>query len=50
MGLQEHTVTPVRVYELAKEFGMDSKTVMTELKSIGVFLHTASSTVDHRRV
>ena len=37
-----------RVYELAKEFGVDSKTVLERLKSMGEFVKSASSTVEAR--
>ena len=36
----------VRVYELAKEFGVESKTVMRELQNMGEFVRSASSTVE----
>lgn len=35
-----------RVYELAKEFGVDSKTVLEKLKDMGEFVKSASSTVE----
>lgn len=35
-----------RVYELAKEFGVDSKTVLERLKTMGEFVKSASSTVE----
>ncbi|SCC79726.1 translation initiation factor IF-2 [Bifidobacterium commune] len=35
-----------RVYELAKEFGVDSKTVLQQLKDMGEFVKSASSTVE----
>lgn len=35
-----------RVYELAKEFGVDSKTVLERLKNMGEFVKSASSTVE----
>ncbi len=35
-----------RVHELAKELGMDSKTVLTWLKENGEFVKSASSTVE----
>lgn len=35
-----------RVYELAKKFGVDSKTVLEKLKEIGEFVKSASSTVE----
>ncbi|MGD0560713.1 MAG: translation initiation factor IF-2 [Streptosporangiaceae bacterium] len=36
----------VRVYELAKEFGVESKVVMTKLQEMGEFVRSASSTVE----
>ena len=36
----------VRVYELAKELGVESKTVLTMLKDMGEFVRSASSTVE----
>lgn len=35
-----------RVYELAKEFGVSSKTVLNKLKDMGEFVKSASSTVE----
>lgn len=35
-----------RVYELAKEFGVDSKAVLQKLKDMGEFVKSASSTVE----
>ncbi len=35
-----------RVYELAKQFGVDSKTVLEKLKDMGEFVKSASSTVE----
>lgn len=35
-----------RVYELAKKFGVDSKTVLDKLKDMGEFVKSASSTVE----
>src|ERR687885_130729 len=35
-----------RVHELAKEFGVDSKTVLAKLKEMGEFVKSASSTVE----
>ncbi|HYO37370.1 MAG TPA: translation initiation factor IF-2 N-terminal domain-containing protein, partial [Geodermatophilus sp.] len=35
-----------RVHELAKEFGVDSKTVLATLKQQGEFVKSASSTVE----
>jgi Translation initiation factor IF-2, N-terminal region len=39
-------VPKVRVYELAKEFGVESKVVMDQLKEMGQFVRSASSTVE----
>ena len=36
----------VRVYELAKEFGVESKVVMAKLQELGEFVRSASSTVE----
>ena len=36
----------VRVYELAKEFGVESKAVMDQLKDMGEFVRSASSTIE----
>ena len=36
----------VRVYELAKELGVESKIVLTMLKDMGEFVRSASSTVE----
>ena len=36
----------VRVYELAKELGVESKTVMAKLNELGEFVRSASSTVE----
>ncbi|HZC25390.1 MAG TPA: translation initiation factor IF-2 N-terminal domain-containing protein, partial [Actinopolymorphaceae bacterium] len=36
----------VRVYELAKEFGIESKAVMAKLRDMGEFVRSASSTVE----
>ena len=36
----------VRVYELAKELGVDSKVVLSKLNDIGEFVRSASSTVE----
>ena len=35
-----------RVYELAKELGVDSKTVLNKLEAMGEFVKSASSTVE----
>jgi translation initiation factor IF-2 len=39
-------VAKVRVYELAKELGVESKTVLSLLKDMGEFVRSASSTVE----
>jgi translation initiation factor IF-2 len=39
-------VAKVRVYELAKEFGVESKTVMVKLQEMGEFVRSASSTIE----
>jgi hypothetical protein len=39
-------VAKVRVYELAKEFGVESKAVMDRLKEMGEFVRSASSTIE----
>ncbi|MEW2358302.1 translation initiation factor IF-2 N-terminal domain-containing protein, partial [Spirillospora sp. NPDC029432] len=36
----------VRVYELAKEFGVESKVVMAKLNEMGEFVRSASSTIE----
>ena len=36
----------VRVYELAKELGVESKTVLAKLAELGEFVRSASSTVE----
>jgi len=38
-------VAKVRVYELAKEFGVESKAVMVKLNEMGEFVRSASSTI-----
>ena len=35
-----------RVYELAKELGVESKTVLSTLKDMGEFVRSASSTIE----
>ena len=40
----------VRVYELAKEFGVESKAVMVKLQEMGEFVRSASSTIEPRVV
>jgi translation initiation factor IF-2 len=39
-------VAKVRVYELAKEYGVESKVVLATLKDMGEFVRSASSTVE----
>ncbi|MGY9080100.1 MAG: translation initiation factor IF-2 N-terminal domain-containing protein, partial [Candidatus Nanopelagicales bacterium] len=39
-------MSKVRVYELARELGMDSKTVLAKLQDMGEFVRSASSTVE----
>ncbi|WP_255739413.1 translation initiation factor IF-2 N-terminal domain-containing protein, partial [Frankia sp. CiP3] len=39
-------VGKARVHELAKELGVDSKTVLAKLKDLGEFVKSASSTVE----
>jgi len=39
-------VAKVRVYELAKELGVESKVVMAKLQDLGEFVRSASSTVE----
>ena len=36
----------VRVYELAKELGVESKTLLSHLKEQGEFVRSASSTIE----
>src|SRR5215471_5111204 len=43
---QRSIVAKVRVYELAKEFGVESKAVMAELENMGEFVRSASSTIE----
>ncbi len=46
-GLGTGSGTPkLRVYEIAKEFGVDSKEVLAKLQSLGEFVRSASSTVE----
>src|SRR5215208_5160491 len=47
-GLTKRRPVPgkARVHELAKEFGVDSKTVLAKLKEQGEFVKSASSTVE----
>ena len=39
-------MSKVRVYELAKEFGLESKEVLKQLRDMGEFVKSASSTVE----
>jgi translation initiation factor IF-2 len=39
-------VAKVRVYELAKEMGVESKVVMAKLQELGEFVRSASSTIE----
>src|ERR1700761_3966638 len=39
-------VAKVRVYELAKEFGVESKAVMAKPQQMGEFVRSASSTIE----
>jgi len=39
-------VAKVRVYELAKELGVESKTMMAKLNELGEFVRSASSTIE----
>jgi translation initiation factor IF-2 len=39
-------VAKVRVHELAKELGVESKVVLAKLKEMGEFVKSASSTVE----
>src|SRR5689334_12870639 len=43
---QRSIVAKVRVYELAKEFGVESKAVMAKLQEMGEFVRSASSTIE----
>jgi len=43
---QRREVAKVRVYELAKEIGMESKDVLAKLQEMGEFVRSASSTVE----
>jgi translation initiation factor IF-2 len=39
-------VAKVRVYELAKELGVESKVLVTKLQDMGEFVRSASSTIE----
>ena len=39
-------MSKVRVYELAKELGVDSKTVLAKVQEQGEFVRSASSTIE----
>src|ERR1700741_1657057 len=43
---QRSEVAKVRVYELAKEMGVESKVVMAKLQELGEFVRSASSTIE----
>src|ERR1700722_20083563 len=47
---QRSIVAKVRVYELAKEFGVESKVVMTKLEEVGEFVRSPSATMEERVV
>jgi hypothetical protein len=40
----------LRVYELAKEFGVESRVVMSRLQSMGEYVNSAASIVEHDAV
>src|SRR5690625_3901214 len=46
MGRDRRNVAKLRVHELAKELGVDSKTVLAKLSEMGEFVKSASSTVE----
>src|SRR5690625_4431202 len=46
MGRDRRDVAKLRVHELAKELGVDSKTVLAKLSELGEFVKSASSTVE----
>jgi len=39
-------VSKVRVYELARELGVESKEVLAKLQEMGEFVRSASSTIE----
>ena len=41
-------MSKVRVYELARELGVESKVVLAKLQDMGEFVRSASSTVERR--
>ena len=43
---RSHVAGKARVYELAKELGVESKAVLAKLKEIGEFVKSASSTIE----
>ena len=45
-GHTRSAVSKVRVYELAKELGVESKVVLTKLQELGEFVRSASSTIE----
>src|SRR3712207_5508176 len=49
---RRRSVAKVRVHELAKELGVESKVVLAKLKEMGEFVKSASSTIEppvHKR-
>src|SRR5699024_1543909 len=46
LGPRRRAVAKVRVHELAKEFGVPSKTVLATLSDMGEYVRSASSTVE----
>src|SRR5690625_5313569 len=46
MGRDRRNVAKLRVHELAKELGVESKTVLAKLNELGEFVKSASSTVE----
>ena len=45
-GQDRRNVSKVRVHELAKQLGMESKEVLAKLQEMGEFVRSASSTVE----
>src|SRR2546421_4196924 len=46
LGVRSAVAGKARVHELAKELGVESKTVLAKLKEMGEFVKSASSTVE----
>src|SRR2546421_8397463 len=46
LGVRSAVAGKARVHELAKELGVESKTVLAKLKDMGEFVKSASSTVE----